>query len=101
MSKNINLSAVMDSLAPRPTVAPISVVAPQQEKAAPQKRPPSRVGRKALQVFLDPSEHQVLKILSVTAGVPLEDIIRQALNQYLETRQLPTVDLDWRDRIKK
>lgn len=68
----------------------VPAAAPAQQAPA---QPPSRVGKKSLQLFLDPSEHKVIKICAAEEEIGIEKLIKIALNEYLAARGKPQVSL--------
>lgn len=57
-------------------------------------RAPSRVGKKACSLFLSPEEHRVLKLLAIEEDMPIERLIKTALNDLLIARGKATIDIN-------
>ena len=50
--------------------------------------PPSRQGKKAVTVYLDPAEHRALQVVAVMQNIRLHTLIRTAVLEYM-ARQPP------------
>src|SRR3546814_19701941 len=58
---------------------------------APWVPPPSRVGLKAVQFYLDPAAHKQLAILAIRDEVPIQTLLAQALDQLFSSRGLQVI----------
>jgi predicted HicB family RNase H-like nuclease len=65
-----------------------------QDNHVPAERPPSRVGKKAVQIFVEPEEHMSLRILAIRQGVSLEYFVKSAINGHLRRIGQPEIALD-------
>lgn len=75
--------------------APVSTPKARQsvQTSAAAARAPSRVGKKACSLFLSPEEHRILKMLAVEEDMPIERLIKTALNDLLIARGKATIDI--------
>ncbi|WP_374828340.1 hypothetical protein [Mycoplana dimorpha] len=81
-----SLAAAVDEVVAMPatTPSPRSRRAKDENAAEPiYKRAPSRVGKKSLQLFLNPMNHKVLRVLAAEQDMPLDHMTKLALNMYL------------------
>lgn len=59
----------------------------ETENEAPSKRNPKRQGKKAVMTFVEKNFHKQLKLLSLDKDINMEDLVREALQLYLEMHQ--------------
>ena len=55
--------------------------------AAPAKRNSKRQGKKVVMTFVDKSFHKQLRLVSIEKEINMEDLVRDALELYLEMHQ--------------
>ena len=62
---------------------------PQEAQPPKWRRPPSREGRKAIVVHLDPAGYREMRLLSLNAERPLQSLMIEAVNDLLEKYEHP------------
>ena len=69
------------------TTAETENLEPENEVETP-KRNPKRQGKKVIMTFVDKKFHKQLKLLSLDKELSMEDIVRDALQLYLDMHQI-------------
>ena len=102
MSKKPSLAAALQTF----DRAPGAAVAPSPKAERPQRRPrkeeragketngsqaPSRIGKKALIGYFDPSVSKQLKRLALDLDSTSQDLLREALNDFFQKHKKPTI----------
>ena len=91
MSKRPNLAAALHDAGARPAQAqtPAAALAlveapvtPAATSAGPA-RAPSRVGQRAVTLYVKPEAHKQLRLLAVDTGASVQDLMTEALNDLL------------------
>jgi hypothetical protein len=92
MSKRPNLAAALHDAGARPAqgqspAAPLALVespAPVPVTSAPISatgaRAPSRIGQRAVTLYVKPEAHKQLRLLAVDSGMSVQDLMTEALN---------------------
>jgi hypothetical protein len=79
MAKRANLAANVKAAAGAPVALPLPATrvqpAPAPETHPDAKRTASRVGRKAVYAWVDPTEHMKLKRLALDTGLTIEALV--------------------------
>lgn len=89
MTKRPNLAANVKAAAGEPPVTPVARFAEPIRAAEPiaaseAKRSASRVGRKAVYAWIDPSEHRKLKKLSLDTDRSIDALVTEAVHLLFE-----------------
>ena len=86
MAKRPRLS---EAFAPAPPAEPEPETAPAE--TTPAVRPPSRVGLRAVTVYVDPAAHRQLRILAVEQDRPSQELMVEALNDLFQKYDKPRI----------
>ena len=90
MAKRANLAAALHEAGAKPSVSAVTTL-PAAMEMAPIKsevvvRPASREGQRAVTVYVNPDAHKQLRLLSVEAGVSVQDLMTEAMNGLFQKR---------------
>jgi hypothetical protein len=92
MTKKQSLAAALQTF---DRTAPAQAAAARARKAAEAvsmpPRPPSRVGKKALIGYFDPSVSKQLKQMALDGDTSTQELLREALNDFFQKHKKPAI----------
>ena len=83
-----SLSEAFAPVAAEPTSEPTPTTAPETMVAA---RPPSRLGLKAVTVYVDPAAHRQLRILAIESDTSAQALLVDAVNDLFQKHGKPRI----------